>query len=77
MSLNQNPSNMWKNHKQHKLIEADEYFYSLVHTTPEIKRRKCLKCGQEFKSYRGNRLCGPCNLKNERIRSPYALEDRA
>lgn len=50
--------------------------------TPGIKKplaytdkkfRKCLKCGNLFKTTIGIRICGGCSLQNSKFRSKYTM----
>jgi hypothetical protein len=39
----------------------------ILESSDQIKKRKCLRCGVEFKSSSyGNRICGSCNKTNSK-----------
>ena len=50
-----------------RLLDSNDYFFSLVKPTTARKKRRCLRCAVVFlSSGHANRVCGSCAAKNNR-----------
>ena len=49
-------------------LSTEKYFYSLVNTRNDVKLRKCLRCGTQFKTTPSRRTCAACSEINSRKR---------